>query len=70
MGGTFIFAAVSLDGFVADDDDTVGPLFDWYGNGDTEGTFGDEQRVFPTTAVTAGSLRSITSNTGAIVLGR
>jgi hypothetical protein len=26
-------AVVSLDGFIADDRDGVGPLFDWYGNG-------------------------------------
>jgi dihydrofolate reductase len=25
---------VSVDGFIADADDQVGPLFDWYGNGD------------------------------------
>ncbi|CAM5727078.1 hypothetical protein [Streptomyces coeruleorubidus] len=24
---------VSVDGFIADADDQVGPLFDWYGNG-------------------------------------
>jgi dihydrofolate reductase len=27
-------AVASLDGFIADDNDDVGPLFDWYGNGD------------------------------------
>jgi dihydrofolate reductase len=70
MGKTFIFAAVSLDGFIAFDDDTVGPLFDWYGNGDVEGSFSDEERVFRTTAPTADFLRSISSTTGAIVLGR
>jgi hypothetical protein len=26
---------VSLDGFIADAEDQVGPLFDWYSNGDT-----------------------------------
>ena len=30
-------AAVSLDGFIADDEDKVGPLFDWNGNGDVGG---------------------------------
>jgi hypothetical protein len=35
MGKTVMGAVVSLDGFIADaDDDGVGPLFDWYGNGD------------------------------------
>ena len=37
MARTSIFAAVSLDGFIAADDDTVGPLFDWYQNGDVAG---------------------------------
>jgi dihydrofolate reductase len=27
---------VSVDGYIAYPDDTVGPLLDWYGNGDTE----------------------------------
>jgi dihydrofolate reductase len=27
-------AVVSVDGYIAYPDDTVGPLFDWYGNGD------------------------------------
>ncbi|MCQ4212197.1 dihydrofolate reductase family protein [Streptomyces longispororuber] len=27
-------AVVSVDGFIADAEDQVGPLFDWYGNGD------------------------------------
>ena len=42
MGKAIVFAAVSLDGYVARDDDSVGPLFDWYGNGDVEVTFSDE----------------------------
>lgn len=28
--------SMSLDGFVADPSDQVGPLFDWYGNGEVE----------------------------------
>ena len=34
MGKTIMGAVVSLDGFMADDDDGVGPFFDWLGNGD------------------------------------
>lgn len=29
-------AVASLDGFIADQDDQVGPLFDWYFNGDVQ----------------------------------
>ena len=36
-----VTATVSLDGFIADDNDGVGPLFDWYGNGDVTVTMGD-----------------------------
>jgi hypothetical protein len=34
MGHTIMGAVVSLDGYIADENDDVGPLFDWYGNGD------------------------------------
>jgi dihydrofolate reductase len=39
MGKTVMGAVVSLDGFIADDNDDVGPLFDWYGNGDVTWAF-------------------------------
>jgi hypothetical protein len=32
-------AAVSSDGYIAFEDDTIGPLSDWLGNGDTERTW-------------------------------
>ena len=70
MGKAIIFAAVSLDGFIAEDDDTVGPLFDWYENGDVAGTFSDESRVFHTTQATADFLYSTAPNMAASVIGR
>ncbi|MGI5126772.1 dihydrofolate reductase family protein [Pseudonocardia sp. CA-107938] len=36
MARVIIQAVVSVDGFIAYPDDSVGPLFDWYFNGDTE----------------------------------
>ncbi|HTF48433.1 MAG TPA: dihydrofolate reductase [Pseudonocardia sp.] len=36
MARVVIQAVVSVDGYIAYPDDTVGPLFDWYFNGDTE----------------------------------
>ena len=36
MARVVMQAVVSVDGYIAYPDDTVGPLFDWYGNGDTE----------------------------------
>jgi dihydrofolate reductase len=70
MGKAILFAAVSLDGFIAREDDSVGPLFDWYGNGDVAMTFTDESRVFHVTAETADFLRSMTPRMVAGVVGR
>ena len=36
MARVVMQAVVSVDGFIAYPDDSVGPLFDWYSNGDTE----------------------------------
>src|SRR6266536_2579835 len=36
MARVVMQAVVSVDGYIAYPDDTVAPLFDWYGNGDTE----------------------------------
>ena len=48
MGKTIMGAVVSLDGFMADDNDGVGPLFDWLGNGEVAWSFpgsDDESRT-------------------------
>jgi len=37
MGRTIMGAVVSLDGRIAHDVDDVGPMFDWYGNGNGNG---------------------------------
>src|SRR5829696_3042631 len=70
MARTSIFAAVSLDGFIAKDDDTIGPLFDWYQNGDVAGTFRDEDRVFHTTQATADFLQAFAPGIGLRLIGR
>jgi dihydrofolate reductase len=36
MARVVMQAVVSVDGFIAYPDDTVGPLFDWYAGGDTD----------------------------------
>jgi dihydrofolate reductase len=36
MSTVFMHAVVSVDGFIADAEDNVGPLFEWYFNGDAE----------------------------------
>ena len=52
MGKVIAAAAMSLDGFIADTSDAVGPLFDWYGNGDVEVTGADPDRIFPGSSAT------------------
>jgi dihydrofolate reductase len=62
---------MSLDGFIADSKDRVGPLFDWYGNGpvETPSAFPDRW-VFRTSQASAGYLREATSNIKAVIGGR
>jgi dihydrofolate reductase len=70
MGKTITGAAVSLDGFIADENDEVGPLFDWYGNGDVTwsfpGSFGESR----STQASADFMRSQYRNMAANVIGR
>jgi dihydrofolate reductase len=70
MGKVIAAAAMSLDGFIADTSDAVGPLFDWYNNGDVEITGADPSRVFHVTAATAEYLHATWTNIGAVVIGR
>jgi dihydrofolate reductase len=50
--------------------DQVGPLFDWYGNGDVEFTGSDPDMVFHLSAASADYLRKAWSNVAADVIGR
>jgi dihydrofolate reductase len=69
MGKVMVGATVSLDGFIADDNDAVGPLFDWYGNGDVEVTLADPNRRFHVTRASAEYIRAFDS-VRATVIGR
>ena len=63
-------AAVSLDGFIADDNDDVGPLFDWLGSGDVGRSLpgiSDEAR---SSRASADFTTSHYANTAANVIGR
>ncbi|HEV8423812.1 MAG TPA: dihydrofolate reductase family protein [Actinomycetes bacterium] len=63
--------SMSLDGFVADPSDQVGPLFDWYGNGEVEvPTAYPERWTFRTSAASARYLRESFDRVGALVAGR
>lgn len=72
MGRTIMgVASVSLDGYIAHDDDTVDPLFDWLGNGDVEWSFsGGDEYPLRTTRASMDFMKSMYSRIGAMVIGR
>jgi dihydrofolate reductase len=70
MGTVNAGAAMSLDGFVADPSGEVGPLFDWYFNGDVEFPTVGGRWVFKTSEPSAEHLREIWNSAGALVVGR
>lgn len=78
MGAVIMHNVVSVDGFIADEDDDVGPLHDWYFNGDVPITEGAEQgydhsgaaTAFRVSGASAGYVRSMWQSIGAIVMGR
>jgi hypothetical protein len=45
MATVVMHAVVSVDGYIADDHDDVGPLFEWYFNGDLDLVGGDPFKV-------------------------
>ena len=63
-------AAMSVDGFIADPSDGVGPLFDWYENGPVAIAPGDPERTFHVSAATAEYMRESWTKIGACVIGR
>ncbi len=69
MGTVFMHSVVSVDGFIADKNDGVGPLHDWYFNGDTPLT-GDIGSRFKVPRASAPYVRSMWARIGAIVMGR
>jgi dihydrofolate reductase len=70
MGMVVTQASMSLDGYIADPSDAVGPLFDWYGNGEVEFTGADPDRVFHLSAASADYLGRVWPNVAAGVIGR
>jgi dihydrofolate reductase len=70
MGKVIASAAVSLDGFIADTADAVGPLFDWYNNGEVEVYGTDPDRPFRVSKASADYINSIWPTIGAVVIGR
>jgi dihydrofolate reductase len=67
MATVTMHAVVSVDGFIADESDDVGPLFDWYFNGDQPVVEGGPFRV---TAASHAYVGPLWSSIGATVMGR
>ena len=67
MGAVIMHNVVSVDGFIADANDQVGPLFDWYGNGDVEIIDGGQIRV---SQASADYVKAMWAGIGSMVIGR
>jgi dihydrofolate reductase len=78
VGIVFMHNVVSVDGFIADKNDDVGPLHDWYFSGDTSITAGSDQQYdhsgvgsrFKVSRASAPYVRAMWDGIGAIVMGR
>ena len=70
MGKVIASASMSLDGFVAFEDDTIGELFEWYENGDVEIVNAGELPPFHVTQASADYWRSWVGALGVLVVGR
>ena len=67
MSRVFMHAVVSVDGYIADANDDVGPLFEWYFNGDTDIVEGGPFKV---SKASAGYVRPMWASIGSMVIGR
>jgi dihydrofolate reductase len=72
MSKLIAIMSMSLDGYVADDTDAVGDVFDWYFNsGNVEvPTGGADDPTFTMSAASAQHFRDLTSEFGAVLTGR
>jgi dihydrofolate reductase len=78
LGTVFMHSVVSMDGFIADKNDDVGPLHDWYFSGDTPITGGGGEQYdhsgpgsgFKVSRASAEYVRPMWEDIGTIVMGR
>ena len=74
MGKVFVDAVVSVDGYVADGDDGVDPLFEWFENGDVAVSFSDPDpdpdHVLHVSQASADYITNEIGSVGAVVVGR
>lgn len=67
MTTVVMHAVVSVDGYIADEHDDVGPLFEWYFNGETEIVAGGPFKV---SRASGEYVRSMWDSIGSMVIGR
>jgi dihydrofolate reductase len=70
MGTVVADMTMSVDGFIADPDDGVAPLFEWYSEGDVEFTFPGDGMQARVSKASAQHLERVVSELGALVTGR
>lgn len=78
MGAVTMHNVVSVDGFIADENDDVGPLHDWYFNGDTPIAEGGDQHYdrsgagsgFKVSSASAEYVRPMWAAIGTSLMGR
>jgi dihydrofolate reductase len=75
MATTYLHAVASLDGYIADEQDGVGPLHEWYFNGDHPIRDKDEADAdggspFRVSAASADYVRGLWSRQSVLVIGR
>jgi dihydrofolate reductase len=78
VGTVIMHNVVSVDGFIADENDDVGPLDEWYYSGNTPITEGCDQQFdhsgagneFKVSRASADYVRSMWKSIGTIVMGR
>jgi dihydrofolate reductase len=78
VGAVIMHNVVSVDGFIADQNDDVGPLHEWYFSGDTPITGSSDAQFdhsgagaqFKVSGTSAEYVRSMWDSIGVIVMGR
>lgn len=70
MGKVIANMSMSLDGFIANGSDEVGPLFEWYQVGPVATPSADDRWSYQTDEASAEDLRQMVSEVGALICGR
>jgi dihydrofolate reductase len=64
-------AAVSADGYIADDDGQIGSLFDWLSGGDVEWKWSEsDEQALRSTQASKEFMQSVYTDIGAVIMGR